>query len=357
VAKRLGELLIEAKVITQEQLDQALTVQRGGSGGRKLGQLLTELEMVTETQLTQALGRQLSVPWVTLYHVEFSRSLLNFVPKELAEKYNLVPVHVRKSKKSGEELFVAMDDPTNEAALAEVAKTAGIPVKPMIACPTDVKSAIRVYYGGGAPEDSQPQIAAEAQGAGAKKPVPPRSSSTPDVNDAAAAAAPTERQKQPTQPDVEPPPSSRDEIEVPPYGEDDDHPDAEPEIEATEIERTLRKKGPRMVALTLLDGTTIRVPAAGKKRASQPDEGEKGEKGEKVENGGEKEEGKGPSNEQLTARDLVSALRAVAHGADATEILGERPPGWEAMFATLLSLMLKKGLIADWEFIEEYRKI
>ena len=64
----------------------------------------------------------------------------------------------------------------------------------------------------------------------------------------------------------------------------------------------------------------------------------------------------GGLSEQLTARDLVSALRAVAHGADASEILGTEPR-WEAMFSALLSILLRRGLIADWEFIEEFRKI
>ena len=58
----------------------------------------------------------------------------------------------------------------------------------------------------------------------------------------------------------------------------------------------------------------------------------------------------------MTARDLVSALRAVAHGVDASEILGTEPR-WEALFSALLSILLRKGLIADWEFVEEFRKI
>ncbi|MGH7295122.1 MAG: hypothetical protein ACRELB_09325, partial [Polyangiaceae bacterium] len=61
-------------------------------------------------------------------------------------------------------------------------------------------------------------------------------------------------------------------------------------------------------------------------------------------------------SDQLTARDLVSALRAVAHGADASEILGTEPR-WEAIFSALLSILLRKGLIADWEFVEEFRKV
>lgn len=83
-----------------------------------------------------------------------------------------------------------------------------------------------------------------------------------------------------------------------------------------------------MVNLTLLDGTTITLPA--KKQQE--------------------------STEGLTARDFISALRATAHGADASEILGDQVR-WEPVVAALLSILLRKGLIADWEFIEELRKI
>src|ERR1019366_8527177 len=77
VAKRIGELLVDGGIISQSQLEQALFAQR--KDGRKLGQLLVELGLVNEVQVTQTLSRQLSVPWVSLYHVDFSRSLLNLV--------------------------------------------------------------------------------------------------------------------------------------------------------------------------------------------------------------------------------------------------------------------------------------
>ncbi len=51
----------------------------------------------------------------------------------------------------------------------------------------------------------------------------------------------------------------------------------------------------------------------------------------------------------------MAALRAVAHGADASAVLGD-DSRWEAMFAALLSLLLKKHIIADWEFVEELHK-
>jgi len=108
------------------------------------------------------------------------------------------------------------------------------------------------------------------------------------------------------------------------------------------------KRAPRMVALTLLDGTTITLPAAKKKRRARPLLESSPELGEADMIDSE--------DELLTARDLVAALRAVSHGADATEILGANAR-WEAMFAALLSLLLRKHLIADWEFIEEFKKI
>src|SRR5579872_5746660 len=129
VAKRIGELLVEGGILSQSQLEQALFAQR--KDGRKLGQLLVELGLVSEIQVTQTLSRQLSVPWVSLYHVDFSRSLLNLVPQAIAEKYCLVPIFVRRVRKLGETLYVAMDDPTNEAAIQEVTAAAALPVKPM----------------------------------------------------------------------------------------------------------------------------------------------------------------------------------------------------------------------------------
>jgi hypothetical protein len=125
----------------------------------------------------------------------------------------------------------------------------------------------------------------------------------------------------------------------PPRARADSRPSS-PEVEGTDKEprAAQRKHRPRMISLTLLDGTSISIPAPPHKRPSTPDDEPR------------------EVSDQLTARDLVSALRAVAHGADASEILGTEPR-WEAMFSALLSILLRKGLIADWEFVEEFRKV
>jgi type IV pilus assembly protein PilB len=346
MAKRIGELLVEGGVLSQSQLEQALFAQR--KDGRKLGQLLIELGLVTEVQLTQTLSRQLSVPWVSLYHVDFSRSLLNLVPREIAEKYCLVPIFVRRVRKQGETLYVAMDDPTNDSAIGDVARASALAVKPMIACPSDIRAAIRVYYLG--------ETAAEASGpASVVAPSPPAAVTPPGATPPAqsapqapgpAAASGSGPRLAPAPPPIPERAKSRPEIVIPPPAGDRLSPvparattPSSPDIDAG-ADRAQRKTRPRMISLTLLDGTTISIPAPPKgKRESAPDL----EAGPHV-------------SDQLTARDLVSALRAVAHGADASEILGTEPR-WEAIFSALLSILLRKGLIADWEFVEEFRKI
>ena len=99
-----------------------------------------------------------------------------------------------------------------------------------------------------------------------------------------------------------------------------------------ERQKAAKKAAQKMVTLTLLDGTQITLPASkGKKRGDSA----------------------GPTG--LTARDLVEALRAQGDGADASEVLGEEV-NWERMFAALLSLLLKKHLIHDWEFVRELKR-
>lgn len=190
---RLGQLLVDASIISQEQLEEVLQVQK--QDGRKLGTLLVERGFINETQLTQILSQQLSVPWVSLYHVDFSKRLLSLVPRDVADKFCLVPIYVRHVRGQGDTLYVAMDDPTNDEALKACSMWSGLPTRAMIASPTDIRDAIRVYYGdgrrasvpppaedktdGAAPERAEKaphappvQTAAEKQPAAAPEPAP-----------------------------------------------------------------------------------------------------------------------------------------------------------------------------------------
>lgn len=345
---RIGELLVSSNILSQAQLEEALHAQ--SQSKKRLGEVLVALGHVDETRLTQVLSQQLSVPWISLYHVDFSRELLNLVPRELAEKHYLVPIFVRRVKKQNT-LYVAMDDPTNETALEAVSQYSGLPARSMLASPSDIRNAIRIYYGGdpvGA-DSAAPTVPN-------RKPAVPKAT-IPDASLARARAvavaaiqsakpesippAALESEPPPAPAAVAPPPPIPPAAPAPAPGAtapsterapSHDALDDAPEVEV--LPPPKRGTPQKMVSLTLLDGTTIQLPARGKsKRPSQSGE-----------------------VDPLTARDLVSALRAVTHGANAEEILGEDPK-WEAMFAALLSLLLRKGLIADWEFIEEFRSV
>lgn len=335
---RLGELLVKSALLSQQQLDETLALQR--QDGRRLGTLLVETGLISETQVTQILSQQLSVPWVSLTHIDFSQDLLDLVPREVVVNYCLVPIYVRRVRGLGETLYVAMDDPTNSTALAEVAQYSGLQVRAMIAPPSDIRRAIQEHYGI-PPREPPGSLRRPSEG---RSSVPPSS-------------APTEVEPEPLEPEVEPAKAegaeSVDAVEDaegtasaagPESGALDettmqsssgsDKSGILPPPKTTGKARTRPRPGAAaLLSLTLLDGTTVRLPSRGGAA-------------------------KAPASKEadaLTTQDLLAALRAMAHGVDAKEIV-EQEVRWEALFSALLSLLLRKHLITDWEFIEEYQK-
>lgn len=349
---RLGDMLVQAQMVGPEQIDEALALQRerAGTGGARLGELLVELGYVSEMQLAQVLSNQLSVPWVNLYHVDFSRELLNLISAESAEKYRCVPVYVRKVRKQGDTLFVATDDPTNESTLIAIAQQVGMPVKPMVASSSDVRNAIRVYYFGGRESAVPAPVVPKKRATSIAPPpaalsIPPVELDDTDLEDEGAAPEVSIPKAPPTPaegvaPVVRAPAgaaASVAEKTAPESGASRESAAKEepaPAAASAPAERPRRprkqSKG-RMITLTLLDGTTVSLPQPGASEgaAEQPEEG-------------------------LTTRDLIAALQARAEGKDVSTVLPDAR--WEPLFAALLSLLLRKGLIADWEFVDEWRK-
>lgn len=331
---RLGELLVEMRLLTREQLEQALATQK--TDGRRLGEILVHLKMVSESQLTQVLSQQLSVPWVALQHIDFSRQLLNLVPAETAQKYGVVPIYVRRARNRQETLYVAMEDPSDEEPLREIAAHANLPVRAMIAPPTDIRGAIRAYYLGLPPEEDvgDVEVVEATPPPPSRAPsAPPRRPSAAPALAPAASAAPAPAPPSPAL--VAPAPPAPPIESVVPESEEPAPESGPVEPRAVRAPRGRVADAPRMVQITMLDGTVINLPAADRlKRRGH--------------------ESRAPSVD-LTARDLVEALRAQAVGADASEVLGEGV-SWESMFAALLSVLLKKHLISDWEFVRELRR-
>jgi len=143
-ALRIGELLKNAGLISEEQLADALEEQT--RGGVRLGELLVQRGFVNEVQLTQILSNQLSVAWVSLKHVELGDELLLLVPLAVAEQYTLIPVYFRVGEQRQKILYVAMDDPTDVAAMEQVSRLTGMHVRPLIAPPSEIRQEIAARY-------------------------------------------------------------------------------------------------------------------------------------------------------------------------------------------------------------------
>jgi type IV pilus assembly protein PilB len=141
---RIGELLKSAGLISEEQLQDALREQ-SKSGGR-LGEMLLRRGLVSELQLTQILSNQLSVAWVSLRHVDLTEELLMLIPADVAEQHTLIPVHFRLGENKKKILYVAMDDPTDVAAMEHVSRITGMHVRPLIAPPTEIRQEIATRY-------------------------------------------------------------------------------------------------------------------------------------------------------------------------------------------------------------------
>ena len=137
---RLGDLLIAAGVIGQEELQKALSIQK--QTRERLGDVLIENGMITEQHLIEALQMQLGVDFVDLTAVSIPLELAKFVPRSIAKKYCVVPVKLVK-----DELYVAMSDPLNFVAQEEIKAASHKQVVPMIATRRATESAISTLYG------------------------------------------------------------------------------------------------------------------------------------------------------------------------------------------------------------------
>ncbi|MBE2926311.1 GspE/PulE family protein [Anoxybacillus flavithermus] len=136
--KRLGDLLIEAGLITKEQLEETLKEK---APGQKLGDALLQRGYITEQQLIEVLEFQLGIPHVSLYRYPIDPKLMNLVPKEFAKRNMLIPL-----KQEGDRLFVAMADPMDFFAIDDLRLSTGFHIEVAIASKDDILRAINKYY-------------------------------------------------------------------------------------------------------------------------------------------------------------------------------------------------------------------
>ncbi len=145
--RRLGDILIDAGVITEEQLVQALEYQRQQPKKVRLGLALVQKGITSEAAIVTALKEQLNIEAVTLIGLEIPSEIIKMVPDvSLLKKHGMIPFAF--DERNPRKLHVAMVDPMDIVAMDDLAVVTDMDIVPAIATNTEVMSAIDRYYGG-----------------------------------------------------------------------------------------------------------------------------------------------------------------------------------------------------------------
>ncbi|MFA6034032.1 MAG: ATPase, T2SS/T4P/T4SS family, partial [Myxococcota bacterium] len=139
-ADKLGELLVRDKIISLQQLSQAVNEQR--KTGEGLGQILVRQNVITEKDLRDVLSKAHGAPAVDLKEQSIPPDVIKLIPKELAARHKLIPVSCATGT-----IILAMVDPKNLNAIDDVKFLTGYNVEVCLASETDVKEAFTKYYG------------------------------------------------------------------------------------------------------------------------------------------------------------------------------------------------------------------
>jgi type IV pilus assembly protein PilB len=146
MSQRLGDLLVKERVITPEQLDQAVRVQK--ESGARLGSVLVKLGFLSDEDVTNFLSRQYGVPAINLSFFEIDPQVVKLIPHETAKRYQILPL-----SRVGASLTIAMVDPTNVFAMDDIKFMTGFNIEPVVASETAIMDAIDKAYGNTHDED------------------------------------------------------------------------------------------------------------------------------------------------------------------------------------------------------------
>jgi len=137
---KLGTILIQSKIISQDDVDRALEEQ--ARSGVRLGEALLQLGIVAHDDVGWALANQLNIPFIALASAEVDPEAVKLVPESLARQYKLIPLI-----KIEKELSVVIEDPLNQKAIQEIEKVTGCKVNVCIGLPSDISEKINKIYG------------------------------------------------------------------------------------------------------------------------------------------------------------------------------------------------------------------
>jgi type IV pilus assembly protein PilB len=137
--RRLGELLVEAGLLTQEKLTEALNSQK--NTGKRLGQILMEMSAITEEEMAFALAMQLKIPYVDLKHLEIPNKVMETIPEEISRKCLCAPIALKNSI-----LDVAMADPLDLNMMKDLQFITGYSIQPAISTTSQILDLLQRHY-------------------------------------------------------------------------------------------------------------------------------------------------------------------------------------------------------------------
>lgn len=137
---RLGEILIERRLITQEDLDRALELQK--ERGEKIGKILVDLGFIAMRDVLAALSDQLSLPLVTIEGPPAASAETETLSPRFLRQFRVLPIG-----REDHTLTLAMADPLDFETLSSVRSCTGLKVSPVLAPEQEILDAIDKYYG------------------------------------------------------------------------------------------------------------------------------------------------------------------------------------------------------------------
>lgn len=141
--KRMGDMLVEERVITDEQLNYALKEQKKRK--LKIGETLVDLGFIDELTIVKVLEKQLKVERIQLASIVIDPEILKLVSEQILRKYMVMPFEFHRSNPNV--LRVAMADPLDIIAIDDIAIITNLKIEPIVATPKEIATAIDKYYG------------------------------------------------------------------------------------------------------------------------------------------------------------------------------------------------------------------
>lgn len=138
---KVGELLLQRGLITSEQLQQALSLQRHREKDKPLGQILIELGYIDRDELYTALAIQSGYPYINIEHCIIRPEVLLLIPETVVKKYQVFPID-----KIQNVITVAMVNPLDETAINQIQKLTNTKVKVFLTTPIELREMISRYY-------------------------------------------------------------------------------------------------------------------------------------------------------------------------------------------------------------------